>query len=148
MRKTMKTIKMMVGKFIKVAVTFAVIAGFSGIVSKAEAKKVVKKPTVVIIGAEWCRACQKVDPIMKGLMKEYKDKLDFVVFDVTNEDVEAKSYEKAKSLGLSSFFEKYKKKTSTVAIFKGKKKVFQTVKNYDRSAYVDAFNKVLDAKEL
>jgi thiol-disulfide isomerase/thioredoxin len=101
------------------------------------------KPRVVVIKAEWCSACQKLDPTMMELMKEYGDRLDFIVLDVTNEESTAKSAAKAKSLGLTSFFEANKKMTSTVAVFKGKSMVFKTAKNFDRDEYVRAFEKAL-----
>lgn len=101
------------------------------------------KPRVVIIKADWCSACQKVDPIMMGLMKEYGDKLEFVMLDVTNDETTAAAAEKAKSLGLGSFFEANKKMTSTVAVFKGKKSVFKTSKNFNRDDYVAAFDKAI-----
>jgi len=109
--------------------------------SNTVAKK--SKPRVVIIKAEWCSACQKVDPIMMGLMKEYGDKLDFIMLDVTSEESTAQAAAKAKSLGLSSFFEANKKMTSTVAVFKGKKSVFKTAKNFNRDDYVRAFEKAI-----
>jgi len=101
------------------------------------------KPTVVIIKAEWCSACQKVDPIMQELMKEYGGKVNFVMLDVTNDETTAQAAAKAKSLGLSRFFEFNKKMTSTVAVFKGKKQTFSTAKNYNKSAYVAAFDKAI-----
>jgi len=101
------------------------------------------KPRVVIIRADWCSACQKLDPTMMGLMQEYGNKLDFVMLDVSNEATTAQAAAKAKSLGLTSFFEANKKNTSTVAIFKGKKSVFKTMKNYNKADYVAAFNKAL-----
>ena len=101
------------------------------------------KPRVVIIRADWCSACQQLEPTMMGLMQEYGSKLDFVMLDVTNEATTAQAVAKAKSLGLSSFFEANKKNTSTVAIFKGKSRVFKTMKDFDRANYVAAFNKAL-----
>ncbi len=101
------------------------------------------KPRVVIIKADWCSACQQVDPVMMGLMKEYGDKLDFVMLDVTNDETTAQAAAKAKSLGLASFFESNKKMTSTVAVFKGKKQVFKTAKNTNRADYVSAFDKAI-----
>ncbi len=101
------------------------------------------KPTVVVIKADWCGACQRVDPIVKGLMKEYQGKFNFVVLDVTNEADVAKSMKKAKALGLAGFFNANKRKTSTVAVFNGSKKVFHTYKNYNRSAYKRGFEKAL-----
>jgi len=101
------------------------------------------KPRVVIIRADWCSACQQLEPTMMGLMQEYGNKLDFVMLDVTNEATTAQAAAKAKSLGLSSYFEANKKNTSTVAIFKGKKPVFKTMKNFNKADYVAAFNKAL-----
>ena len=101
------------------------------------------KPRVVIIRADWCSACQQLEPTMMGLMQEYGNKLDFVMLDVTNEATTAQAAAKAKSLGISSFFEANKKNTSTVAIFKGKKSVFKTMKNFNKADYVAAFDKAL-----
>ncbi len=101
------------------------------------------KPTVVIIRADWCSACQKLEPEMMKLMKQYGGKLNFVMLDVTNDETTAKAAAKAKSLGLSSFFEANKKTTSTVGIFKGKKQVYKTTKNFNRADYVSAFDKAL-----
>jgi thiol-disulfide isomerase/thioredoxin len=101
------------------------------------------KPTVVIIRADWCSACQKLEPEMMELMKQYGGKLNFVMLDVTNDETTAKAAAKAKSLGLSSFFEANKKTTSTVGIFKGKKMLYKTAKNFNRADYVAAFDKAL-----
>lgn len=111
----------------------------------AQAQMMAKKdaPTVVLIKAAWCSACQKVDPIFQELRGNYGDKLNFVVLDVTDEAAESTSAAKAKSLGLASFFEANKKKTSTVAIFKKGKRLYITDHNYDREAYVGAFNNAL-----
>lgn len=100
-------------------------------------------PTVAIIRADWCEYCKQLEPTMMGLMKEYNGKLNFVMFDVTNKETTAKAAAMAKSLGLSSFFTANKKKTSTVAVFKNKKRVFKTTNNQDRSAYVTAFDKAI-----
>lgn len=81
---------------------------------------------------------------MMELMKEYDGKVNFVMLDVTNDDTTAQAATKAKSLGISSFFEANKKMTSTVAVFTGKKQVFKTAMNYSKSDYIDAFNKALN----
>lgn len=102
------------------------------------------KPTVVIIRAQWCHVCQKLEPTMMDLMKEYGEKLDFVILDVTNDETTSTAAEKAKSLGISSFFEANKKVTSTVAIFKGTKLVFKTAMNTRKEDFVKAFEKVIE----
>jgi len=126
-------------KITTVMLSLALLLTFSA-ASSAFAKT---KPTVVIIKAEWCSACQKVDPIMQELMKEYGGKVNFVMLDVTNYETTAQAAAKAKSLGLSRFFEANKKMTSTVAVFKGKKQTFSTAKNYNKSDYVAAFDKAI-----
>ena len=134
--------KTLIGKVTAILFTFTILFGSYG---AAEAKTTVvkKKPTVVLIKADWCGACQKVDPIIKSLRKDYGSKMNFVVLDVTDEASEARSARIAKRNGLSSFFKKNKRKTSTVAVFNKKGKVFHTAKNYSRSAYVRAFKKAL-----
>lgn len=116
----------------------ALILSFSAISAFAKTK-----PTVVIIRADWCSACQKLEPTMMELMKEYGGKINFVMLDVTNDETTAKSEAKAKSLGLSKFFDANKKTTSTVAVFVGKKQTFKTAMNTNRSDYVAAFDKAL-----
>jgi thiol-disulfide isomerase/thioredoxin len=104
-----------------------------------------RKPVVAIIKAEWCSACQKLEPTMMELMKQYGDRLEFVVLDVSNEETLAEASKTAKKYGLSNFLKENQKKTSTVAVFNGKKVRFQTVQNFDRDAYVKAFDEALAA---
>ena len=117
---------------------FAFLALMALMIVPAMAKT---KPTVAIIRAEWCSACQKLEPTMMELMKEYGDKVEFVVLDVSSDDKVAESQATAKKLGLGNFFEANKQKTSTVAVFvKGSKPQFVTMQNFDRGAYVKAFD--------
>ena len=123
----------------------AIIFGAQAITANAQMTMAAKgAPTVVMIKAAWCNACQKVDPIITELKGEYGDKLHFVVLDVTDEAAVAASTVKAKSLGISKFFAANKKKTSTVAIFKKGKQLFITDHNYDRAAYTGAFDRSLN----
>lgn len=99
------------------------------------------KPTVAIIRADWCEACQKLEPTMMELMSQYKDRLNFVLLDVTNDEKTAESAKTAEDLGISKFFEANKKNTSTVIVLGEKNKIlFKTAKNFDRDAYVRAFD--------
>lgn len=121
-----------------IALSVALLLSFSVVSALAQTK-----PTVAIIRADWCSACQKLEPTMMDLMKEYGNKLNFVMLDVTNDETTAQAAAKAKSLGLSQFFEANKKMTSTVAVFAGKKQTFKTAMNYNKSDYVAAFDKAL-----
>ncbi|MBA2735027.1 MAG: redoxin domain-containing protein [Acidobacteria bacterium] len=99
------------------------------------------QPMVAIIRADWCSACQKLEPAMAELMEQYKDRINFVVLDVTTDEKTAASSATARKLGISNFFKANKKKTSTVAIFGAKKKLlFRTDHNADRDAFVRAFD--------
>jgi thiol-disulfide isomerase/thioredoxin len=103
-----------------------------------------KRPTVAIIRAEWCSACQKLEPTMMELQSKYKDRIDFVMLDVSDDEKTAQSAETARKLGLGKFFEANKQKTSTVVVLSPAHKiVFQTKQNFDRDAYVQAFDEAL-----
>ncbi len=104
----------------------------------------VKRPKVALIKADWCGACKRLEPTMKELMREYKDRIDFVVFDVTNDETSAEAAARADELGLAKVFEDNKRKTSTVVVLSPDNEIiFQTSKNFDRNAYVNAFDEAL-----
>ncbi len=133
-----------IGLSIALLLTVSSISSFGFTPAKAAKAAAAKtKPRVVIIRADWCSVCQKLEPTMMGLMQEYGGKLDFVMLDVTTDDTTAQAAAKAKSLGISSFFEANKKMTSTVGIFKGKKQVFKTVGNTNKADFVAAFDKAI-----
>lgn len=103
-----------------------------------------RRPTVAIIRADWCSACQKLEPTMMELIGQYKDRIDFVMLDVTNDEKATQAAAEARKLGLGKFFEVNKQKTSTVVVLNSSRRiVFQTMQNFDRDAYVNAFDKAL-----
>lgn len=107
------------------------------------------KPTVAIIRADWCEACQKLEPTFNELKEQYKDRLNFVVLDVTTDEKVAESAKTAQELGISKFFSANKKNTSTVIVFGEKNKIsFKTTHNYDREAYVRAFDDALKINSM
>lgn len=125
----------------RVGTLFAFLALILLMIVPAMAKT---KPIVAIIRADWRSACQKLEPIMMELMKEYGGKVEFVALDVTSDEKVAQSRATAKKLGLVDFFEENKEKTSTVAVFvKGGKPQFITKANFDRNAYVKAFDEAI-----
>ena len=102
------------------------------------------KPTVAIIRADWCEACQKLEPTMMELISQYQDRLNFVMLDVTTDEKTAASAKTAQELGIGKFFEANKKNTSTVIVLGEKNKiVFKTTHNYDRQAYARAFDEAI-----
>jgi thiol-disulfide isomerase/thioredoxin len=138
----MKKLKMMLFAPALFLLAFALTASAQDTMMKSKSNGKAA-PTVALIRADWCSACKQVEPIIQDLMQSYGGKFNLVVFDVTNEETTAQAIAKAKSLGLSGFFEANKKSTSTVGIFKSKRQIFKTTHNPDRNAYVNAFNKAL-----
>jgi hypothetical protein len=81
---------------------------------------------------------------MAELKEQYKGRINFVVLDVTTDEKAAESAATARKLGLARFFEANKKKTSTVAVVGAKSKIlFRTDHNFDRNAYVKAFDEAI-----
>ncbi|HEY9688131.1 MAG TPA: thioredoxin family protein [Coleofasciculaceae cyanobacterium] len=105
-----------------------------------------QKPLLVGIHAAWCPGCKNIEPAMMTLMNEYKDAVQFVTLDVTDAKSTQESAKKAKSLGLSKWFEQNKTKTSTVAIMApGNKKVVKTfMNNPDVHAYEATLNPLVN----
>ncbi len=102
------------------------------------------KTTVAIIRADWCSACQKLEPAMTELREQYKDRINFVVLDVTNDEKTKQATAIARKHGLAKFFAANKKNTSTVVILDSKNNiVFKTDHNDDRDAYVRAFDEAI-----
>lgn len=123
--------------------SFLAVATMIALQALAQTPKT-KRPTVAIIRAEWCSACQKLEPTMMELKSQYGDRIDFVVLDVTDDEKTAQAAERARKLGLGKFFEANKQKTSTVVVLSSSHKiVFQTMQNFDRDAYVKAFDEAL-----
>ncbi len=81
---------------------------------------------------------------MMELKSQYGDRIDFVILDVSNDEKTAESAAVARMLGLSKFFDENKQRTSTVLVLSASRKVvFQTVQNFNRDAYVKAFDDAL-----
>lgn len=145
--------------FLRRSVSFVVVLTFAVVVGAAATAQDKKmddkmmahdgKPIVAIIRADWCPACRNLEPTMKELMAQYGDRLNFVVLDVTNEETSKEAAATAEKFGLSKFFADNKGKTSTVAVFDAKKKaVFKTAKNFDRAAYVRAFDSAIEKNKM
>jgi thiol-disulfide isomerase/thioredoxin len=100
-------------------------------------------PTVAVIKADWCPYCKNVEPIMMNVMSEYKGKVNFVIFDVTNDTTKAEAMKMAGEYGLSKFYKSNKDKTSTVAVLKKNKVTFKTSNNTKQADYTSAIDKAL-----
>jgi thiol-disulfide isomerase/thioredoxin len=80
------------------------------------AKELQGKPAVVDVYATWCPACQAIAPTLSNLRTKYKDKVNFVVLDVTDRAATQQAETNAKRMGLTAFLKENKASTGTVAI--------------------------------
>ena len=134
-------------------VLVAFITSFVAIIIDAQdmmRKKVDAKPTVILLHADWCGACKKLEPTIAELKQQYGERLNFVELDVTNEETTAQAAKTAQKLGIGNFFETNKKKSSLVAVVgKNGKVLFQThystnrEGSFERETYVRAFDEAI-----
>ena len=74
------------------------------------------KPVMVDIYASWCPGCKSIAPTLSKLKQQYSGKVNFVVFDVSDRGSTASAENRAKQLGLNSYFQAHKSQTALVAI--------------------------------
>ncbi len=111
----------------------------------AEAQQLQGKPTLVKISAEGCHSCQKLKGIMSSLQKQYGNRVNFVVLDVSDRSQIRASEAKAAQLGLSEFFKANRSRPSTVAIIEpGSGKISQEFRaNFNLKDYQEALDRAL-----
>ncbi|MEM7556113.1 MAG: thioredoxin domain-containing protein [Cyanobacteria bacterium P01_A01_bin.84] len=80
------------------------------------AKELQGKPVLVDVYATWCTACKNIKPTLDAVKKQYSKTANFIVLDVTDKKTTEASLNKAKKLGLESFFNANKSNTATVGI--------------------------------
>jgi thiol-disulfide isomerase/thioredoxin len=80
------------------------------------AKQLQGKPVVVDIYASWCGGCKSIAPTLSQLKQQYGNKMNFIVFDVSDSKKVQASMKMAEKYGLTSFFNANKANTSVVAI--------------------------------
>ena len=106
------------------------------------AQKLQGKPVVVDIYASWCPGCKNIAPTLSQLKQQYGTKASFVVLDVTDAKTTKASMKMANALGLSSFFQANKSKTSTVAIIDPA--TGKIMKQFQNNAEITNYISVLD----
>jgi thiol-disulfide isomerase/thioredoxin len=81
-----------------------------------------KSPFVVKIHARWCPVCMATKPSWTKLQKSFRERVRFVVFDVTSGSSKAASHAEAVRLGLGEFFEAYSGRLGSVFVLNGDSK--------------------------
>lgn len=95
------------------------------------------QPVVVKIHADWCGTCTRLNPVWKELEAAYGDRSQWVVLDVTDRETLERARAEAQRLGLTDFFQAYKSRTGTIAVFSaGSHEPSRVLKGVvDREAY-------------
>ena len=110
---------------------------------KPLAQELQGKPVLVDIYATWCSGCRKIKPALEAIKQQYADSANFVVLDVTDKGTTQASEDKAKELGLESFFAANKSKTATVGIINPN--TGEVVKLFQKNPNKDDYAEVLDS---
>lgn len=84
-----------------------------------EDSSVAKRPYVVKIHARWCPVCMLTKGSWTKLQTQYIDRVNLVVFDITNKETTEASRSEAKRLGLEAFFDEHHGDVGTVYVLDG-----------------------------
>jgi thiol-disulfide isomerase/thioredoxin len=74
------------------------------------------KPVIVKIHADWCGTCKTQGPLWEQINASLGDRATVIDFDVTDRPAYEKSRAEAERLGILEFFDRYKKRTGTIAV--------------------------------
>lgn len=78
------------------------------------------RPFVVKLHAQWCPRCMGQKGIWTELERDYRDRVNFVVFDFTTDGTTASSREVARRIGLEAVFDSYDGITGAVLVVDGR----------------------------
>jgi len=59
---------------------------------------------VVVVRADWCPTCRRIEPTVTALQREYAGRVSFLVLDVTDDATSARSTVAAEQAGVGAFF--------------------------------------------
>ena len=100
--------------FVLLLVSASLLA--SGALATDGAQACESRPYVVKIHAEWCGICKAIEPTWQRLRSDVGDRATLVTLDVTDRGSVEAAMARAKELGISDFFNEYRRQTGTVAV--------------------------------
>lgn len=106
---------------------------------------------VIHIHGDWCKTCEKVDPVVHSLEGYFKSKqgVQYIVFDETSPESLAKTRGLATGLGLQNIFEYERHTGGAVFVDKKTKKVLATLCGVtDKQKYIEATEKLLKGANI
>lgn len=76
-----------------------------------------RKPKLVVIRADWCPYCTRAQPAMDAAYEQFRDRVDLVVLDVTDDATTGDAGRVARMEGVGQFFDAYRGRTPTFGVF-------------------------------
>lgn len=102
-------------------------------------------PLVVIVRADWCPTCRRIEPTVTALQREYAGRVSFLVLDVTDDAASARSTVAAEQAGVGAFF-RGNDATGIVAVFsRGRSQVALLAGEGDLARYREPLSAALSA---
>ncbi len=73
-------------------------------------------PALIVIRSDSCKPCRRMELALYPAYEPFRSKVELFVLDVSDDEHEAASRQRARELGVESFFEKYRGITPSIAI--------------------------------
>jgi thiol-disulfide isomerase/thioredoxin len=101
------------------------------------------KPYVVKLHARWCPVCMMTKDVWSQVETAYAGRVNFLVFDFTDQATTDRSRAEAKRLGLEKFFDESSGVTGTIAVLDGRTR--ETTATIHGSRNFDEYRAAIDA---
>jgi thiol-disulfide isomerase/thioredoxin len=103
------------------------------------------KPVFVQIYHQDCPTCKAFKSTLPSLQQQYRDSVNFIVFDISTQSTTQAAAGKAAQLGLSNFFNTHRSQGGTIAIFNPStgEVLTQYRRNLNKADYVKALDSAI-----
>jgi hypothetical protein len=104
------------------------------------------RPAIVVIRSETCGPCKRAERALLPALGPFRDRVDLVVLDVTDDEAEAASLETARALGILEFFVARRHVTPSIGLVSrhGKLRLY-TGNTFGRRTWERTFAEMVDA---
>jgi len=102
------------------------------------------------IHGDWCKTCQKIDPVLEEMKGYFKSKgIDYLVFNETDPKALTEAYDEAAKYGLEELFENERHTGELLFVDKRTKKVLTRYYGIaDKEKYIEATEKILNGEKV
>lgn len=94
--------------------------GFYGAIPEAPADGAAARgftrPKLVVVRAEYCDVCDRVEPVLEQALEGYRDRIDIVVLDITDDESQRDALLAAEYEGVSPVLQASRGRTPTIGV--------------------------------